>query len=88
MSLEVPPGPLAVLQIVIFALGMEEVAVLLPGWEVPDVKGESFSPPGSWQGQSKVRDLRFWERGAGAVLWSKCTSVCSQQMFLFGLSSR
>lgn len=88
MSLEVPPGPLAVLQIVIFALGMEEVAVLLPGWEVPDVKGESFSPPGSWQGQSKAGDLRFWERGDGAVLWSKCTSVCSQQMFLFGLSSR
>lgn len=45
MSLEVPPGPVAVLQIVIFALGMEEVAVLLPGWEVPDVKRESLSPP-------------------------------------------
>lgn len=42
MSLEVPPGPVAVSQIVIFALGMEEVAVLLPGWEVPDAKKVSL----------------------------------------------
>lgn len=43
MSLHVHPGPVAVLQIVTFALGTEEAAVLLPGWEVPDGKGESLS---------------------------------------------
>lgn len=59
MSPHVPPGPVAVLQIVTFALGTEEAAVLLPGWEVPDGKGESLSLPGSWQGESKARDLRL-----------------------------
>lgn len=85
MSLPVPPGPVAVLQIVTFALGTEEAAVLLPGWEVPDGNGESLSLPGSWQGESKARDLRLWERGDGAVLWSKCSSVCSQQVDVFSV---
>lgn len=46
---------------------------------------ESLSPPGSWQGESKARDLRLWERGDRAVLWSECSSVCSQQVDVFSL---
>lgn len=87
MSLEAPPGPVAALQIVVFALGMEEVAVLLPGGEVPVVKRESLSVSprrrDSWQGESRARDLRLWERGDGAALWCKCSSVCSQHRCVF-----
>lgn len=73
LSLEAPPGPVAVLQMVICALGVEGVAVLLlPGWEVPDVKRESLSlsSPGSWQGNLTPEPLGF-----GREVTEQCSGV-------------
>lgn len=77
MSLPVPPGPVAVLQIVTFALGTEEAAVLLPGWEVPDGKGESLSL--SLSQEAGRGNLRPEILGSGREVMEQCSGVNAAQ---------
>lgn len=90
MSPHIPPGPVAVLQTVTFALGTEEAAVLLPGWEVPDGKGESLSLSqeagrGNLRPETLGSEREVMEHFSG-VNAAQC-AVSRWMGFLFGLSS-